>query len=169
MPSSLELETSKVVIVALGSNLGHSDAHLAEACTALEKVFGPIITSFPWSRTKAWVHPDDPAETHPDYLNGVAIFHSEDAPEVILEQLLSIELAMGRKRDPSAPPWQPRLIDLDLIAAGQAILETERLILPHPRMHERPFVLGPLCKIMPNWEHPVLGKTAADLLQGLES
>jgi len=81
-------------------------------------------------------------------------------PQAVLEALSSIEQAFERKR---IARNAPRTLDLDLIAYGRQVIEAPGLSVPHPRAHERRFVMGPLAEIAPAWVHPVLGKTAAEL------
>lgn len=86
----------------------------------------------------------------------------------MLAALHVIERDLGRNRGTDDPPWRPRTIDLDLICYGARIAEGP-LTLPHPRLHERLFVLEPLVALWPDWRHPSLGQTAKDLLDVLVS
>ena len=96
----------------------------------------------------------------PEYRNGVALVEASAGPREVLAALHAIEAAMGRVRGERSAP---RTLDLDLIAYGRTIIDTDGLILPHPRAHERRFVMGPLAEIAPEWTHPVLGATAKAL------
>jgi 2-amino-4-hydroxy-6-hydroxymethyldihydropteridine diphosphokinase len=88
-------------------------------------------------------------------------------PRELMRELLGVERAMGRERE-GALPKGPRVIDLDLLLYGDWVLWAEELILPHPRMEERRFVLEPLVEIAPGWVHPVLGVTVRELLAQLD-
>ena len=146
------LDLDRAVVVALGSNLGASE-HLLEA--ALQRLAAeglPILARSGWWRSAAWPDPTQPA-----YRNGVAIVETIRDPAAVMETLLGIEAALGRHRTTRNAP---RTLDLDLIAYGRTTLDTPDLTLPHPRAHERRFVMGPLAEIAPAWVHPVLGLTA---------
>ena len=153
--------------IALGSNLGERRVTLEHAVAQIDASIGQVQARSPWIETAAVVHPDDPATEHPAFLNGVVIIRSMLDPEQILAQLLMIEQVLGRQRVDGAPPWQPRPIDLDLIYVGARVIRTERLVLPHPRMHERDFVLRPLATVRPDWRHPLEGRTVAEMLAEL--
>ena len=144
------------VIVALGSNLSgdfpSSEALLETALARLDQAGLPVLRRSRWWRSAAWPDPSGP-----EYRNGVAIVEAPPEPRSVLDTLFSIEAEFNRKR---AVRNAPRTLDLDLIAHGRTILDVESLRLPHPRAHERLFVMGPLAEIAPEWRHPVLGLDA---------
>lgn len=148
-----------MVVIALGSNLaggyGSSEALLEAALARFPTVGLKILKRSSWWRSAAWPDP-----MGPEYRNGVALVEATDPPEVVLATLHRLEAELGRERGERNAP---RTLDLDLIAHGRAVAETPGLILPHPRAHERLFVMGPLAEIAPGWRHPVLGATAAEL------
>lgn len=114
-----------------------------------------ILKRSGWWRSAAWPDPNAP-----EYRNGVALVEANAGPEAVLAALLALETTMGRER---AQRNAPRTLDLDLIAHGRETRDAPRLVLPHPRAHERLFVMGPLAEIAPGWKHPVLGRTAEEL------
>ena len=146
--------------IALGSNLGNREQHLHSAIDALEHL-GEIgaISSF---------YATEPVGNvpQPDFLNAVVELKTQLAPEKLLQSLLQIEQQQGRDRTAS-PPQGPRTLDLDLLSYGTLVLATSTLTLPHPALAQRRFVLEPLAEIAPQWQHPVRGKTAAELLAEL--
>jgi 2-amino-4-hydroxy-6-hydroxymethyldihydropteridine diphosphokinase len=152
-------DLDRVVVVALGSNLaggyGSSEALLEEALARFPTVGLKILKRSSWWRSAAWPDPNGP-----EYRNGVALVEADAPPEAVLAALLKLEADLGRARGERNAP---RTLDLDLIAHGREVREGPGLILPHPRAHERLFVMGPLAEIAPDWVHPGLGATAAEL------
>jgi len=112
-------------------------------------------------RTEPW----PPGADQPDYFNAViAADVGEFAPQELFAKLQSVERAFGRER---RERWGPRTLDLDIVSMDGFEGEFGGLILPHPRVQERAFVLAPLAEIAPGWRHPRLGLTAAEMLAGL--
>ncbi len=155
------------VIVAFGSNLGDRQSMIEQAVGEVEAGVGPCLGRSDLIETEAWIHPDDDTDWHPPFLNGVGVFETSLKASVVLMRLLAIEENLGRERGPDAKPWQPRPIDLDLIALDDLVIHEPDLILPHPRMQERRFVLEPLATILPDWRHPILEKTVLEMLAEL--
>lgn len=154
MSASLE----RAVVVALGGNLprpGGAVQDSLEAALARLDALGlhPVARSRWWT-SKAW-----PDQADPPFLNGVALVETEHDPGAVMALLHQVEAEFGRTRGLANAP---RPLDLDLIAHGRAVLAGE-VVLPHPRAHERLFVMGPLAEIAPDWRHPVSGRSARDL------
>jgi 2-amino-4-hydroxy-6-hydroxymethyldihydropteridine diphosphokinase len=146
-----------IFYIGLGSNLGNRKKHLELALTLLEKKGVSIIRISSLYETA-------PAglRKQPVFLNMAAAAESNLYPDILLKTLKSIERRIGRK---PSPPNHPRCIDLDILLAGNQVLSRPALIIPHPRMHERRFVLVPLAEISPNAFHPVLGLSVKRLLE----
>ncbi|HTW94075.1 MAG TPA: 2-amino-4-hydroxy-6-hydroxymethyldihydropteridine diphosphokinase [Tepidisphaeraceae bacterium] len=150
-----------IAYVALGSNLGDRAATIAAAVELLRQTPGIEIKKLSaLLENPAVGGPPD----SPPFLNAVAEIDTTLSAADLLGRLLSIEAELGRQRHQR---WAPRNIDLDLILYGREIIESPGLTVPHPRMHERRFVLQPLAEIAPLAVHPQLKKTAADLLRYL--
>ncbi|MDP3633128.1 2-amino-4-hydroxy-6-hydroxymethyldihydropteridine diphosphokinase [Phenylobacterium sp.] len=153
------MDLDGAVIVALGGNMagdyGSSEALLEAALARFAQAGLPVVARSSWWNSAAWPDP-----TANEYRNGVALVETKLAPLQALHTLFSIEAEFGRVRSEKNAP---RTLDLDLIAYGRAVVAADDLVLPHPRAHERLFVMGPLAEIAPGWRHPTLGKTARDL------
>jgi 2-amino-4-hydroxy-6-hydroxymethyldihydropteridine diphosphokinase len=148
--------TSKPVAIALGSNLGDRDAHLAFAVARLSRIVNNVRRSRWYDTAPVGVSPDQPR-----YLNGAVVGDSELTPHELLSALLEIEREAGRER-PS--PLAPRTLDLDLILYGSERIDEPGLTVPHPRFRERLFVLEPLAEIAPGWIDPESGEAVSALL-----
>jgi 2-amino-4-hydroxy-6-hydroxymethyldihydropteridine diphosphokinase len=151
-------EFDQAVVVALGCSLPGSypsrEALLDAAVDGLGSEGLAVTGRSAWWTSAAWPDPTAPA-----YLNGVVLVETRLSAGKVLAALHRLEARFGRVR---AEPNAPRTLDLDLIAHGRAVMD-DGLVLPHPRAHERLFVMGPLAQIAPGWRHPVSGRTAADL------
>lgn len=154
-----------MVLIALGANLPgpHGEPPLATCRAALE-----ALRALPGLRLHAvsrwWETAPVPPSGQPPYINAVARLEGEADPAALLARLHAIEAAAGRSR---GAPNAPRTLDLDIIAIGDLQRTAPDPILPHPRAHERAFVLGPLAEVAPDWVHPRLGRGAAALLADL--
>ncbi len=142
--------------IALGGNLGDSQRILSEAIAAVDQILEISVTARSHFYRTAPVGPPQP-----DYINACILVETELSPLALLHQLLSIENQFGRVRQVR---WGARSLDLDLLFYGDRTLDIWGLTVPHPRLHERPFVLVPLMDIAPNWQHPVLHQTTTQLL-----
>ncbi|MDP8916744.1 MAG: 2-amino-4-hydroxy-6-hydroxymethyldihydropteridine diphosphokinase [Pseudomonadota bacterium] len=148
-------------IIALGSDLAGDfpsvEALLEAAVARLDGIGLSVLR-----RSSLWASAAWPDASQPPYLNAVALVQTPLGPEEAMGALLGLERAFGRER---GVPNAPRTLDLDLIDHGGVVLEGPDLVLPHPRAHERLFVMGPLAEIAPDWRHPAMGLCAAELAE----
>jgi 2-amino-4-hydroxy-6-hydroxymethyldihydropteridine diphosphokinase len=150
--------------IALGSNLdsrfGDREANLREAVRRVGEL-GRVtaVSSFYDTEPVGLVE-------QPRFLNGALLLETNLGPLDLMRGLLGVERAMGRDRSASVAKG-PRVIDLDLLLYGDWVLWSEELMLPHPAMGERRFVLEPLAEIAPEWVHPVSGVTVLRMLERL--
>jgi 2-amino-4-hydroxy-6-hydroxymethyldihydropteridine diphosphokinase len=152
-----------LTIIALGSNLGDSRKLLQDAISRLQAMSaGPSLKSSLWETA-----PVDCPPGSPMFVNAVVglVLGRDETPETLLAKLQKLEKEFGRQ--PKKVLNEARPLDLDLIAFGGEIRNTPELVLPHPRAHQRRFVLQPLSEIAPDFVFPSLTKTVAQLLQDL--
>lgn len=182
---AVSLHPTAVYLIALGSNLNFGASGpsvvLDDALVALQERGFVIRDCSRYFSTPAF-----PAGAGPDFVNAAAVVEYRGAPGRVLEQLHAVEAAAGREREVR---WGARTLDLDLLAAGAQVLpdiETYQywrdltlevqqtavpdvLVVPHPRLAERAFVLVPLSEVAPEWCHPVSGKTVRQMCDALSS
>lgn len=145
------------VFLGIGANLGDRAETLQQVVAKLdahEDIFVTAVSS---------VYETEPVGVldQPDFLNGVVAVETTLAARALLDVLLHIEKEFGRRR---LKKWGPRLLDLDILLYGEAIMDQPGLTIPHPYLHVRGFVLEPLCELIPDKQHPVLACTFASLL-----
>ena len=149
--------------VALGSNLGDREAQLDGALAALRRTPGVELRG---ESARIETEPvGGPAQGR--YLNAAVALGTRLSARALLERLHEIEAAHGRLR--GSQRNAPRTLDLDLLLYGDEVIEEPGLRVPHPRLHERAFVLEPLCELAPELVHPVLGETIATLARRLRA
>ncbi len=148
--------------VGLGSNLGQREKNIAAALNALQATREiEVVQVSSLYETQAEGGPDD----QPNYINAVARLSTTLSPARLLAVCQHIEGSLGRKR---TIHWGPRTIDLDILAYDRRICGARDLTLPHPMMHRRRFVMEPLAEISPKWVHPVLERSAEEILETID-
>lgn len=144
-----------LAVIGLGANLGDARQTLQEAIQELRSHASTVEWQLsPLYRTA----PIGSNEAQPDYINGVAAFRTNLPPDTLMHWLLEIERQFGRDRTQDVVRNSPRTLDLDLLLYDQIEMNTPHLILPHPRLQERAFVLRPLLDLLPDLETHALGR-----------
>ncbi|MGE5268792.1 MAG: 2-amino-4-hydroxy-6-hydroxymethyldihydropteridine diphosphokinase [Thiohalocapsa sp.] len=153
-----------MIVVGIGSNLAAPSfaTPLATAAAAVARF--PAIGLSVVRQSRWHLSAPVPPSDQPWYVNAVAIVETALPPEPLLDRLLALEARFGRRRSAANAA---RTLDLDLLDYDGRECATEKLMLPHPRLHERRFVLMPLAEIAPEWRHSGSGRSATDLLQAL--
>ena len=151
---------SEKVFIGLGSNLGDGEANCVRALLLMSR-FANVETVSPIYKTE----PVGTEDKQPFFINAVAMVGSAPPPEQLLLELQAVEKQMGRTEKGNN---QPRVIDLDILFHGETVVENQMLKIPHPLAHLRRFILEPMSAIAPDFVHPVLGKTIAELLGEVE-
>jgi len=146
----------KKAYISLGSNKGRRLEDIREAVVQIQKKIGILTDLSSLYETPAW------GFEGPDFLNACIGIQTDFTPHELLQNLLKIERQMGRVRFVKAG-YSSRNIDLDLLFFEDQVLDNEDLVLPHPRLELRKFILSPMCEIAPNFVHPRLGKSLVNL------
>lgn len=149
--------------VGLGSNVGDRRAHLDAAVNALVSTNGIRVVAV----SKAIETPPVGPVHQPSFLNGAVVLETSLRPRALLSVLLDVERSRGRDRA-REQRWGPRTLDLDLLLYGSSSIDEPGLTVPHPRMHERRFVLEPLAEIAPDWIVPGLDQAVGALRDALK-
>jgi len=147
--------------VGMGSNLDGPQRQVTQAFSELDAIPRTRLVK------RSSLYRSEPIghAAQPEFVNAVAAIDTSLAPEGLLGELQAIEARHGRRR---GLPNAPRTLDLDLLLYEDRVVASPRLTLPHPRMHERAFVLRPLADLAPDWEHPALHQTVQELLADLD-
>ncbi len=145
------------VILSLGSNQGNRLSMITTCIDLIHSEIAVVVKVSKIYETPAWGFESEP------FYNAAILIHTSKSPQKILKQVLKVERKLGRVRS-EASGYQSRLIDVDIIAFDEEIIETENLQIPHPLLQNRKFVLQPMLDLGLNWEHPTLKKSIAQLL-----
>ena len=165
-PIMMNLDTVEIMIerrwhrvfLSLGSNMGNKEENLEMAVASLGKTDGITVTKkSQWISTEAWGN-----ENQDEFLNGAVEIMTYLEPEELLGEIQRIELELGRER---IEKWGPRTMDIDIVLYEDRVIYDENLIVPHPYMHVRDFVLKPLSEIAPFFIHPVYKKNISELYE----
>jgi 2-amino-4-hydroxy-6-hydroxymethyldihydropteridine diphosphokinase len=148
------MNAATVAYVGLGGNVGDAPNALRAALAALDDLPGArLLRASRLYRTPAWGRQDQP-----DFINAVAALETTLSAQDLLDALLGVERTFGRDRDAETRRWGPRILDLDLLLHGDAVIDEPGLTVPHPQLHARAFVLVPLLEIAPDLRIPGRGR-----------
>lgn len=144
--------------LGLGTNMGNKRRNMITAAALLAERAGDVLALSDFYETEPWGF-----NSENTFLNAALRLETELSPEELLQVTEQIEEDMGRTQK-SDGAYHDRIIDIDILLYDDLVKDTPRLVIPHPRMHERRFVLEPMFEIAPNVVHPVMKKSIADLM-----
>jgi 2-amino-4-hydroxy-6-hydroxymethyldihydropteridine diphosphokinase len=148
----------KNVFLGIGTNIGNRESNIDNAIEKIEEYVGPVIKISSWYETEPWGF-----TAKGEFLNLVLNVGTDLSPQELLDKVLSIELLLGRVRKKKR--YESRIIDIDILVYNDQIVHEDNLIIPHPLLHERRFVLVPLCELAGDMIHPVIKKSYSSLLE----
>lgn len=152
-----------VIFLSLGTNLGDRESNLKEAISIIKKRVGSIISLSAFYQTAPWGF-----ESTNEFLNAVVKVNTPLSANELLLETQSIEIELGRLKK-SNGSYSDRIIDIDILYYDQVCINSPNLVIPHPLLHLREFVLAPLLEIAHDWQHPILHKTTTELLAELKN
>lgn len=148
--------------ILFGSNQGDKKALLEQACSLINNRCGLLVERSSAYMTEPWGF-----NAEEWFLNELLVVETELEPDDLMDELLAIEAELGRVRHPEKKGYSSRTVDLDILYYGDRIINTEKLTVPHPRLHLRRFALEPLCEVIPDFLHPVFNLSQTQLLEKL--
>lgn len=154
------MKETTIVALSLGANIGEPRVTIARALKLIAASPGlslRAVSSYWSTRPVGYVD-------QPDFTNLAALIECERSPERLLARLRAIERVLGRR---VRQKWREREIDIDIVLFGDRVIELPDLVIPHPEMHRRAFVLAPLAQIAPDMMHPVIGQAIIRLLENV--
>lgn len=155
------MDDGVISLLGVGSNMGNPAANCAAADRHLSEIGGVTVLR----RSSLYRTQPVGVEDQDWFVNGVIEVRTALGPHPLMDALVGVEKKMGRIRNGK---WGPRIIDIDILLYGQAVIDEEGLVIPHPRLHERRFVLVPLDEIAPHAIHPAFGISVRGLLDRLQ-
>ena len=148
--------------ILFGSNQGDKEKLLEQACSLINNRCGLLVERSSAYTTEPWGF-----EADEWFLNELLVVETELDPDTLMDALLQIEKELGRVRHPEKKGYSSRTVDLDILYYGDKIVNTEKVTVPHPRLHLRKFALMPLCEVIPDFLHPVFNLTQTQMLEKL--